>query len=256
MIKGALLDLSGVLYVGDQPLAGAMEAMARLRQSRLPLGFVTNTTRTPKRGVVDRLDRMGFDLREEELITPAEAARSWLLAHQQTPHLLVHSALLEDFHDLDDFAGNAVVIGDAGDGFTYEALNAAFRALHEGADFLALAKNRVFMDTDQELSLDAGPFVAALEFASQREATLIGKPSPAFYAAAAERLGCKPADIVMVGDDVEADVSGALAAGMGAAILVRTGKYEPGAEDHAKPQPTAVLDDLAAAVDWIVSQAQ
>jgi HAD superfamily hydrolase (TIGR01458 family) len=256
MIKGALLDLSGVLYIGDQPLQGALEAMARLRGSRLPLGFITNTTRTPKRAVVDRLDRMGFDLKEEELITPAEAARSWLLTHQQTPHLLVHSALLEDFHGLDDFAGKAVVIGDAGDGFTYEALNTAFRALHEGADFLALAKNRVFMDTDEELSLDAGPFVTALEFASQREATIMGKPSPAFYAAAAQRLGCEPTDTVMVGDDAEADVSGALAAGIGAAILVRTGKYEPGAEDKVKPPPTIVLDDLAAAVDWIINQAQ
>jgi HAD superfamily hydrolase (TIGR01458 family) len=256
MIRGVLLDLSGVVYVGDQALPGAKEAIARLRASGLPLAFVTNTTRTPKRGVVDRLQRMGLDIDDGELITPAEAARSWLLAHEQTPHLLIHSALLEDFHGLEDFLGKAVVVGDAGDGFTYDALNTAFRMLTAGADFLALAKNRVFMDTDQQLSLDAGPFVTALEFASQREAIVIGKPSEAFYAAAAKRLGCATADTVMVGDDLEADVSGALAAGIGNAILVRTGKYQAGAETDATPPPTVVLDDLTAAVEWILSPRQ
>jgi HAD superfamily hydrolase (TIGR01458 family) len=256
MIRGVLLDLSGVVYVADEALPDAKEAIARLRDTGLPLGFVTNTTRTPKRGVVDRLQRMGLDIDDSELITPAEAARSWLVARQQTPHLLVHSALLEDFHGVEDYSGKAVVVGDAGDGFTYEALNTAFRMLTAGADFLALAKNRVFMDADQQLSLDAGPFVTALEFASQREATVIGKPSSAFYAAAVERLGCSLADTVMVGDDVEADVSGALTAGIGSAILVRTGKYQPGSEDDARPPPTAVLDDLTAAVAWILTHRQ
>jgi HAD superfamily hydrolase (TIGR01458 family) len=256
MMRGVLLDLSGVVYVGDHALPGAEDAITRLRESGLPLGFITNTTRTPKRGVVDRLQRMGLDIDDAELMTPAEAARSWLVAHQQTPHLLIHSALLEDFHGLEDYTEKAVVVGDAGDGFTYEALNTAFRALMNGADFLALAKNRVFMDTDQRLSLDAGPFVAALEFGTERDAVILGKPAPAFYAAAAERIGCKPGETVMVGDDCEADVSGAIAAGIGTAILVRTGKYQSGVEKNADPPPTAVLDNLTAAVDWILSHRQ
>jgi ribonucleotide monophosphatase NagD (HAD superfamily) len=58
----------------------------------------------------------------------------------------------------------------------------------------------------------------------------------------------------MVGDDAEADVAGALAAGLGAALLVRTGKYRPGDETKVEPSPTATVADLAAAADWIIAR--
>ncbi|TIX45050.1 MAG: TIGR01458 family HAD-type hydrolase, partial [Mesorhizobium sp.] len=78
----------------------------------------------------------------------------------------------------------AVIVGDAGDAFTYAALNDAFRELSAGAELLALATNRTFRDADGGLSLDAGPFVAALEFASLKRANVLGKPSPAFFLSA------------------------------------------------------------------------
>jgi HAD superfamily hydrolase (TIGR01458 family) len=161
--------------------------------------------------------------------------------------------LAEDFEGLGKHRDTALVVGDAGDGFTYEALNSAFRVLMSDADFLALARNRSFMDADHQLSLDAGAFVAALEYASQKEATLLGKPAPAFYGAAVARLGVDASATVMVGDDAEADVAGALSAGIGHALLVRTGKYQAGAEHSFTPPPTAVLDDLPAAVEWILA---
>jgi HAD superfamily hydrolase (TIGR01458 family) len=254
MIKSVLLDLAGVVYLGDRILPGAQDALRRLREAQLPLGFITNTTRTPKAGIVARLKAMGLDIAANELITPAEAARTWLADHKRTPHLLVHPDLTEDFDGLAVYADRALVVGDAGRDFTYETLNAAFRVLVSGADFLALARNRTFMDEDDELSMDAGGFVAALEYATGREAIVLGKPATAFYAAAVDGLGCAPSEAVMVGDDVEADVSGALKAGLGAALLVRTGKYRPGAEDAATPPPTAVVDDIGAAVDWILDR--
>jgi len=252
MIRGVLLDLAGVVYLGDHVLPGARDAVGRLRAGAMPLGFITNTTRTSKAGIIDRLARMGLAILADELVTPAETARAWLTRNKRSPHLLVHPALTADFQGLTEYPETAVVVGDAGRDFTYETLNAAFRALIAGADFLALAKNRTFRDVDGELSLDAGAFVTALEYASGRQAIVLGKPSPDFYTAAVARLGCDAADVVMVGDDVEADVSGALRAGIGAALLVRTGKYHPGAEADATPPPTAVVDDLPTAVDWIV----
>ncbi len=104
------------------------------------------------------------------------------------------------------------------------------------------------------MSLDAGPFVVALEYALGREATVLGKPSADFFRAALDSLGCGPEQAVMVGDDVEADVGGALAAGI-AGLLVRQGKYRVGDESRIEPPPTAVCDDLPAAVDWIVERA-
>lgn len=256
MIKGVLLDLAGVVYLGDRILPGARDAVRRLREARLPLRFITNTTRTPKAGILDRLRAMGLELAADQLITPAEAARTWLAAHKRTPHLLVHPALTEDFEGLAVYPDRALVVGDAGKDFTYDTLNAAFRVLVSGAGFLALAKNRTFRNEDGDLSMDAGGFVAALEYASGREAIVLGKPAAAFYAAAVAGLGCGMGEVVMVGDDVEADVSGALKAGLGAALLVRTGKYLPGAEDDADPPPTAVVDDLSAAVEWMLERHQ
>jgi HAD superfamily hydrolase (TIGR01458 family) len=159
--------------------------------------------------------------------------------------------LAEDFGNLPADGQDAVIVGDAGEGFTYTALNAAFRLLMRGAPLLALAANRYFREADG-LSLDAGPFVAALEHASSTHALLFGKPAPAFFHAAVAGLGCSPDAAVMVGDDVEADVNGAIAAGL-AGILVHTGKYRPEDEKRADPR-AAIVDDVSAAVDRILGE--
>ncbi len=252
MIKGVLLDLGGVVYVGDQALPGALDAVAALREAGLGLRYITNTTRTPLSRMLAKLHGLGLEAGAEELFMPAIAARRHLEARGLTPHLLVHPALEEDFAGLPGGAAKAVVIGDAAEGFTYPALNAAFRAIQDGATFLALARNRSFQDDDQQLSLDAGPFVAALEYATGRSATVLGKPSGDFFRAAVESLDCAPAEAVMVGDDVESDVAGAMAAGL-AGILVRTGKYRTGDEARIEPSPNALCEDLAAAVQWILA---
>ncbi len=254
MINGALLDLSGVIYVGNDVLPGAIDALSRLRNAGLALRFLTNTTRTPKPGIMARLVGMGVDIAEDELFTPAEVARAWLICHKRSAHLLIHPDLAEDFHGLARHDAKAVVIGDAGPGFTFEALNSAFKELTKGADFLALATNRTFRGDDGEISLDAGAFVAALEFATQRTARVLGKPSAAFFAAALAGMDCDGAQAVMIGDDAEMDVSGALAAGLGFGVLVRTGKYLPGAELSVDPKPSVVVDDLPAAVQWIIER--
>lgn len=253
MFKGVLLDLGGVVFTGDAPLPGAVDAIARLRARGLGLRFVTNITRQPRRGVIAQLARMGIDADAAEVFTPAIAARAWLAAQDLVPHLLVHPALTEDFAGLPSGAANAVVIGDAGDDFTYDALNKAFRLLATGAPFFALARNRAFRDSDGGLSLDAGPFVVALEYAAGRKAQVFGKPAPDFFLAAVNSIGCAPGETVMVGDDAESDIAGAVAAKL-KAVLVRTGKYEPGAEHAYPPPPTHLADDLAAAADWILSK--
>jgi HAD superfamily hydrolase (TIGR01458 family) len=254
MIRAVLLDLAGVVYQGEEPLPGAVDAVAELRQAGLRLRFLTNTTRMPRRALLSRLAGMGIAIADEELITPAQAARAWLSARKLSPHLLIHPALAEDFAGLNGSEGEAVVVGDAADGFTYAALNAAFRKLLAGAEFLALARNRSFKDEDGELSLDTGAFVAALEYATKREAIVLGKPAPGFFKAALAGTETEAKDAVMVGDDAEADVAGALKAGIGSALLVRTGKYRPGDEARVQPRPSATVADLAAAASWIMDR--
>lgn len=253
MVKAVLLDLAGVLYDGERAVPGAATAVARLRRSGLPVRFLTNSTRQPRRVLIARLERLGFDVAPKEVFTPAIAACERLNRAGQVPHLLIHPDLAEDFQGVPSGGPEtAVVLGDAGEFFTYDRLNAAFRVLTGGADFYALAANRTFRDSDGELSMDAGAFVAALEYAARTKAEVLGKPAPAFFAAALEDAGVAAADAAMIGDDAEADIAGALAAGLGAAILVRTGKYRTGDEERVQPRPTLVARDLAEAVDQLL----
>lgn len=98
--------------------------------------------------------------------------------------------------------------------------------------------------TGHGLVLDAGAFVAALEYATGREATIVGKPSPAFFRAAAESMGVDLPDMAVVGDDITTDVAGAQACGA-AAVLVRTGKFREGDLSGGSPKPDVVLESLA-----------
>ncbi|WP_395450126.1 TIGR01458 family HAD-type hydrolase [Aminobacter sp. UC22_36] len=248
-----LLDLSGVVYDGDTPIPGAVAAIGRLRAEGLPIRFVSNTTRSPHRAIVSQLASLGVAVGDEELFTPARAAVDWLARQGCVPQLLVHPDLMPEFAGNSFGDRKAVVVGDAADAFTYAAMNVAFRQLIDGAEFVALAVNRTLRDADGGLSLDAGAFVAALEFAAGKQATVLGKPAREFFHAALAGLDCPPGQAVMVGDDAESDVAGALRAGLGGGLLVRTGKYRAGDESRHAPHPSAVVDDLAAAVDWILA---
>ncbi len=251
MIEGVLLDLSGVLYVGDAALPGAIRALDRMRNAGFPVRFVTNVTRKPFDEILQRLQAMGFDIAPEKLLTAPRAAHRYVEAHRLRPYLLVHPALEAEFADLAKDSPNAVLLGDAEDRFDYAHLNRAFRILMEGGPLLAMGNNHYFQDRDG-LSLDIGPFVAALEYASGQRAVILGKPSADFYRVAVDSLGCEMQHAVMVGDDVLADVDGALGAGL-QGILVRTGKYRSGDEDKIGHTGAQVVADIVAAADLILS---
>lgn len=254
MIRGVLLDLAGVLYDGDHAIDGSIEAVKSLVDAGLPIRVITNSTRKPRRLLLQRLTGMGFDIHPDQLFTPASAARATLAQSGRRAHLLIHPDLAEDFADLPTGGPEtSVVVGDAAQHFTYEAMNTAFRTLMDGADLLALANNRSFSDSDGTLSIDMGAYVAALEYASGQQAMVLGKPAPAFFKAALASMDVDAAQAVMIGDDAEADVAGALSAGLGQAVLVRTGKYRDGDETRVSPPPTFVAEDLAEALAWVLS---
>lgn len=249
--KAVLLDIEGVICVGEDALPGSLDAIRRIRDLGVPHKFITNTTRRPRRQIIEDLARLGVEAAREDVFTPSIAARDLLAAEKLSPLLIVHPNLREDFEGLPDRADgrfDAVVVGDAGTFFTYDLLNRAYRILIEGAAFFALAKNRNFLDRDGQLSLDTGAFVAALEYGSGRTARVVGKPAPSFFRRAIESMGVPAADVAMIGDDAEADVGGAMAAGL-KGVLVRTGKYRSGQETLLTAPPTFIADDLKRAVD-------
>jgi HAD superfamily hydrolase (TIGR01458 family) len=250
--KAVLVDLAGVLYVGEQALPGARAALARLRASGLAVHFLTNTTRSPRSAVVALLQRLGFAIDAHEIHTAARATRDVVAHRGLHPHYLVHPDIAAEM-GASHATPDAVVVGDAGPHFTFERLNAAFRLLMEGLPLIAMARNRYFREADG-LTLDAGAFICALEYAAGVRAEVIGKPASPFFLAALEALGAAPATAVLIGDDLHDDIGGAQRAGI-PAILVRTGKYRTADEADPAVRPAHVADDFAAAVDAILGAA-
>jgi HAD superfamily hydrolase (TIGR01458 family) len=245
-VEALLLDLSGVIYVEDEAVPGAAEALARMRSEGIPIRLVTNTTMRPRSAILERLERLGVEADQSELLTPATLAKRHCdEAGYESVSLVVLDELREDLEGIGEAGESAaaVVMGDLGDRWDYEVLNRIFRQVNDGAELIALQKNR-YWETAEGLSLDAGPFVTAIEYASGREATVVGKPSPAFFQLALSELGVTSERAAMVGDDVEADVGGAMEAGL-AGVLVRTGKYREELVRESGIEPSATVDSIA-----------
>ncbi|HEX6116737.1 MAG TPA: TIGR01458 family HAD-type hydrolase [Solirubrobacterales bacterium] len=249
-IEAMLVDLDGVLYVEDSPVPGAAEAVGRLREAGLGLRFVTNTTARSRAQTLEKLGRLGFEVEPDELITPAALARRHCAERgHEAVALIMNDDVKDDFGGLREVGEgsgeepDAVIMGDLGEAFGFPILNRAFRMVMDGAELIALQKNRFWL-TDEGLSLDAGPFVAAIEYASGRDAYVVGKPAPAFFEGVLGGLGADAGDAAMVGDDVESDVAGAMNEGL-AGILVRTGKYREAFVRESGVEPTATVDSIA-----------
>jgi HAD superfamily hydrolase (TIGR01458 family) len=246
--RAVLLDIDGVLHIGDEVIAGAPQALEELRDQSAGVRLVTNTTSKSRRLIVEQLQGLGFDVGAQDVLTPAAlAVRHCRERGHRSVALLVGESLREDLAELPLAAAgehaDVVVLGDLGDGFDAKTLNAAFRLLTDGAELVALQHNR-YWRRDDGLALDVGAYSAALEYGASIEAFVVGKPAPAFFEAALADLGASPENAVMVGDDVEADVAGALACGL-EGVLVRTGKYRKELLESSGVQPTRVVDSIA-----------
>ncbi len=245
-LRGVLLDLEGVLYQDGRPIDGASGAVAALRESGIALRVLTNTTTRPRRDIRAAMQAMGFDAALDDIFSPAMAARRFLESAGVTRiHLAAPRGLAEDFEGftLVEDDPEAVVIGDLHSDFSWRRVNRLYGMLRGGARLVALHKNR-YCRREDGLALDLGPFVVALEYAAAVEAEIMGKPSPAFFAMALASLGLGAGDVVMVGDDIEADIGGAQGAGL-RAVQVETGKYSAHDLRHPRIAPDGRIPSVA-----------
>ena len=250
MLKALFIDLSGVLYVGNQAIPGAVAAVAKARAKQLQLRFVTNTSRRTRTQILIDLENLGFELAADELFTAPIAAHSWLQEKKLRPYCLIHQNIKSEFADLVQTDPNAVIIGDAEQDFCYDKLNCAFQLCQQGAPLLGIGCNR-FFKLDEQLLLDAGPFIKAIEFAASTQAIILGKPSRDFFLQALASTNLQADQVLMIGDDIYGDVEGAINAGLHG-CLVHTGKYQPGDENKIS-LPHLSADSIVEAVDYVLS---
>jgi HAD superfamily hydrolase (TIGR01458 family) len=250
-----LVDVDGVLHVSGAPIAGAALAVRRLRDAGHRLRFVTNTTTRSRSQVATGLREMHIEVEDSELQTTGVVAARALKGKRVLA--LTMPGILDDLEGLQLVGMNvdAVLIGGADEGeetgriFSYLNLNRAFHELDAGADLYCLHKNRWWQTADGP-RLDGGAFVAGLEYAADTEATVLGKPSAAYFTAALEALDAEAEMTWMIGDDLESDCLGAHRHGM-KTVLVRTGKFRPDEVERSQVQPDAIVSSIAQLPDWL-----
>jgi HAD superfamily hydrolase (TIGR01458 family) len=242
-----LIDIDGVLTMSWRPLPGAVEAFGRLD---LPFALVTNTTSRTRSWIAATLADAGFRMELSDVLTAPAVTAAYLAEHHPGARcLLLNSGdIAEDLSDLtlvppDASTVDVVLVGGAGPEFDYATLNAAYGHLQRGATLVAMARN-LYWRTDEGLQLDGGAFLLGLEAAASTQATVVGKPSPEFFATALSGLPAPAARTVMIGDDLESDVLAAQRAGL-TGVLVRTGKFQQRALDDSAEKPDHVLDSFA-----------
>jgi len=293
--KAVLIDISGTLHIGRDAIPGAIDACRKLFQhqqqhnNNLQVLFLTNTSKVSSVTLLQQLRNMGFDKStipqnsEDDddtiIMTSVGATRRYLLQHNLRPLCLVEDEILDtDFEGVDTTEAdpNCVLVGLAPSKFNYDKLNEAFRLLlrlkeessaqhDKDSDdskpplLVVIHRATYYRDADHMLSLGPGGFVSLLEQTCEVSAHVVGKPRRNFYRAALSSLGVDdvdPSQAVMVGDDVVGDIKGALDAGLGGAILVKTGKYVYGDELGRKTGgvvPTLTVDSIVEAVEYICS---
>jgi len=245
-IVGFLIDLDGVLYIEDQTIPGGAETVNWLRQQGIPFRFLTNTTMHSRDSLVAKLSRFGVQTESGEMFSTAVVAAKWLADKGVSRvQLLLTEDAQKDFagFEITDSQPEVVVVGDLGAQFTFDILNSAFLAVKAGAQLVALQKGR-YWQKKSGLAMDAGALVAALEYATETKAELIGKPNRAYFDMALMDIGLEPSQVAMIGDSIDTDIVGAQAVGM-PTILVRTGKFQFDVDANPSVEPDWTIDSIA-----------
>jgi HAD superfamily hydrolase (TIGR01458 family) len=279
-IRGLLLDLDGVLVLKGAPVPGAVEAVRALDAAAFPYLVVTNTSLMSRGALAAWGARAGFSTPPDRFQTALSASASVVRRELGggAAYVICSDEARSEFAGLNVVTGaeadadpgsvSAVILGDSPEELTKANLDRAFRLVLGGAQLIGMHRNPWWLTPDGP-TLDAGTFLVGLEWATKRRARLVGKPSPAFFLAAIERLQAEAAsrgeprlrrgDLAMVGDDVGTDVGGGRRAGL-RTVFVRTGKHgDADLEAAAAPrrgafQPDAIAPSIAEVVDGVLRE--
>ncbi len=244
-----VFDVDGTLTYHDRAIPGAVETLEALKGAGKHVLAVTNNSSLGQHALAERFRRFGLPLEDHEVFS-ALVASARLVAHEK-PGARVHIFGNPGLRSEAERCGLVITDGQDADyvlvgnhrGITYERVTTAMRALLRGARFVTVNMDRTYIGADGDLVPGCGAFAAALEYAAGRPPdVVVGKPSITLLCEAAASVGVPASECLYVGDNPEADVAGAHAAGM-AALLVLSG-VATSVEECAEP-PEHVLPSVA-----------
>lgn len=248
---GLILDMDGVLYRGNDPLAGAQELFPALRAAGLSFILLTNNATLTSADFSAKLDRMGISVEPERILTSAGATASYLQTNYPDGgevFVLGESGLVSSIEELPNFRAGSTkpefVVAGLFFGFNYEALKQAVLAIRRGAHFIATNVDLTLPVEGGVLWPGAGSIVAAIQAASGVAPTVIGKPSAHGGEMALEKLGLPANRVLCVGDRLDTDILMGLRAGIPTA-LVLTGVSNEADIEATGIRPDYLFADLA-----------
>ena len=268
-VRALLLDLDGVIVLKGELLPGAGPALARLEERGIPFRIVTNTSLVSRRSLSRWSDRLGAPIAPERIMSALSASAAYTRHRYPGEPLFVMAstdALTEfagqrllsgEAADAPDARAAAVVVGDAPEAVTFDNLNRAFRLVRGGAELIGMHRNPWWL-TPAGPTLDSGAIVTGLEFATERPAHILGKPSPTFFREAAAELAAEVRaaggrrltrnEVAMVGDDIRTDIIAGQRVGL-RGVFVLSGKHgladvETAARGRGARRPDAIAATL------------
>jgi len=248
-IKGILSDIDGTLYFKGAPIPGVIEAVDWLRKLGLKFLFFTNTDSKSPKTVLKILQQYGFTIDKEEIFTPIIALKEFLSKYPNKKSFFVTTVEVEkEFQDFPKIKGSEipdfVIIGDFHDNWDVHRLNEAFKFVLKGAKLLGTQGNWYYLDRKGEPVIDTGSFVYMIAKAANIEPIIFGKPSKEYFLQALKKIKLKQDEVLVVGDDIESDIQGAINVGI-KGILVRTGKGQFFEYNKSQISPYNIIDSFS-----------
>jgi len=243
-IKPLLIDLDGVLKLGNSPATYANDFFKFISDNKIPACILSNSTLRTGEMVKEFFSSHKINLTIPS-ITAFDATLSFVKKNYKKVQVYCRNHLIHHFDGMiDNQNPEVVVIGDIEDKWNYQIMNDIFKKVFSGAELIAMHKNK-YWNPDGELLIDAGAFITGIEYATGREAILIGKPSPLYFKAALEKIGAKlDENFFMIGDDVENDIKAAQEIG-GKGILIYTGKTKFPLDKNLNIKPDYEVNSLS-----------
>jgi HAD superfamily hydrolase (TIGR01458 family) len=227
--SGALFDIDGVLEFQGRAYPGAVELLTYLRSKGIAFRIISNSTLKSRQVCTEKLNRNGFDVVREEVITASWATARYLKALKpRSCWVMLKGKGLDEFEEfnLDDESPEYIVLGDYREEFRFENMNKALNLLLQGAQLIVMIPEKIDHSLG-EVELTVGAYGRMLEDAAGINATYIGKPSRYMFDIAIDSMvGIDRAEVLMVGDRVSTDIIGARQAGI-PSVLVKTGEFKP-----------------------------
>ncbi|MFX1469418.1 MAG: HAD-IIA family hydrolase [Promethearchaeota archaeon] len=254
-IKGLLTDIDGTLYFKGNIIMGAVETVEKLREAGLKILFLTNTDSKSPKTILNILTNYGFSIDENEIFTPVIALKEYLSKYSRKKSYFVTTTEVDkEFQDFPRVHGSEqpdfVIIGDFYDNWDINRLNLAFKFVLKGASLLGMQGNKYYLDRNGEPVIDTGSFVQMIANAANVAPKIFGKPSKEYFIHALNKINLNPDETLVIGDDLESDIQGAINAGI-KGILVKTGKGKYYNSSINKIKPHAVLNSFSSILDSI-----